>query len=74
MAFDKNLYDSIIKEFTVDKEELQMIAADFRYDLKKGLVDPDESSKIRYESFNPDFPASEVNSKINTFGQKHNES
>ncbi|MBE6100820.1 MAG: hexokinase [Selenomonas ruminantium] len=51
MAFDKNLYDSIIKEFTVDKEELQMIAADFRYDLKKGLVDPDESSLRMLKSY-----------------------
>ena len=51
MAFDKNLYDSIIKEFTVDKEELQMIAADFRYDLKKGLADPDESSLRMLKSY-----------------------
>ena len=31
MAFDKHLYDSIIKEFTVDKEQLQMAqnAADY---------------------------------------------
>ena len=51
MAFDKHLYDSIIKEFTVDKEQLQMIAADFRYDLKKGLVDPDESSLRMLKSY-----------------------
>ena len=51
MAFDKNLYDSIIKEFTVDKEQLQTIAADFRYDLKQGLADPDESSLRMLKSY-----------------------
>ena len=51
MAFDKNLYDSIIKEFTVDKEQLQTIAADFRYDLRQGLADPDESSLRMLKSY-----------------------
>ena len=44
MAFDKNLFEDIIREFTVNGDQLQEIAADFRYDLVKGLENPDESS------------------------------
>lgn len=51
MAFDKKLYDEIVGEFTVDSDHLKMVAADFRYDLKKGLVDPDQSSLRMLKSY-----------------------
>lgn len=51
MAFDKNQFDEIIKEFTVSTDELREIAADFRYDLRKGLKDPAESSLRMLKSY-----------------------
>lgn len=51
MAFDKNLFSDIIKEFTVDSDALAEIAADFRYDLKKGLKDNRESSLRMLKSY-----------------------
>ena len=51
MAFDKQLFDSIIEEFTVAPEELRTIAADFRYDLKQGLADPEQSSLRMLKSY-----------------------
>ncbi len=51
MAFDKNQFDKIIKEFTVSTDELREIAADFRYDLRKGLKDPAESSLRMLKSY-----------------------
>lgn len=51
MAFDKNQFDEIIKEFTVNTDELREIAADFRYDLRKGLEDPAESSLRMLKSY-----------------------
>lgn len=51
MAFDKNQFDEIIREFTVNSEELHEIAADFRYDLVKGLENPDESSLRMLKSY-----------------------
>ena len=51
MAFDKELFDDICREFTVDGEELHTIAADFRYDLKQGLKDPELSSLRMLKSY-----------------------
>lgn len=51
MAFDKNLFEDIIREFTVNGDQLQEIAADFRYDLVKGLENPDESSLRMLKSY-----------------------
>ena len=51
MAFDKNQFDEIIKEFTVSTDELREIAADFRYDLRKGLKTPAESSLRMLKSY-----------------------
>lgn len=51
MAFDKNLFSDIIEEFTVDSDELAEIAADFRYDLRKGLKNDNESSLRMLKSY-----------------------
>lgn len=51
MAFDNNRFNSIIKEFTVDTDTLREIAADFRYDLRKGLQDPAQSSLRMLKSY-----------------------
>lgn len=51
MAFDKNRFDEIIREFTVTGEQLHEIAADFRYDLVKGLENPEESSLRMLKSY-----------------------
>lgn len=51
MTFDKALFDSIIEEFTIDSDRLRMIAGDFRYDLKKGLVDVEQSSLRMLKSY-----------------------
>ena len=51
MAFNKNQFDEIIKEFTVSTDELREIAADFRYDLRKGLENPAESSLRMLKSY-----------------------
>ena len=51
MAFDKNQFDDIIEEFTVNGDTLHEIAADFRYDLRKGLQNPDESSLRMLKSY-----------------------
>lgn len=51
MAFDKNQFDEIIREFTVTGEQLHEIAADFRYDLVKGLENPEESSLRMLKSY-----------------------
>ena len=51
MAFDKNQFDDIIQEFTVNGEQLHEIAADFRYDLVKGLENPKESSLRMLKSY-----------------------
>lgn len=51
MAFDKNRFDEIIREFTVSGEQLHEIAADFRYDLVKGLKNPEESSLRMLKSY-----------------------
>ena len=51
MSFDKNQFEDILKDFTIDSDELKVIAADFRYDLKKGLKDPEESSLRMLKSY-----------------------
>ncbi|MBP8598962.1 MAG: hexokinase [Selenomonas sp.] len=51
MAFDNNRFNSIIKEFTVDTDTLREIAADFRYDLRKGLQAPTQSSLRMLKSY-----------------------
>ena len=51
MSFDKNQFEGILKDFTIDSDELKTIAADFRYDLKKGLKDPAESSLKMLKSY-----------------------
>ena len=51
MALDRQLLQSIIKEFTVDAEELREIAANFRQDLKLGLNDPADSSLRMLKSY-----------------------
>lgn len=51
MSFDKNQFEGILKDFTIDCDELKTIAADFRYDLKKGLKDPAESSLKMLKSY-----------------------
>lgn len=51
MAFDKNQFDDIIREFTVDGGRLREIAADFRYDLQKGLENSAESSLRMLKSY-----------------------
>lgn len=51
MAFDKNLFNEIIEQFTVDGDRLAEIAADFRYDMRKGLENPEESSLRMLKSY-----------------------
>ena len=51
MAFDKNQFAEIIEEFKVDGTRLHEVAADFRYDLRKGLENPDESSLRMLKSY-----------------------
>ena len=51
MAFDKNQFAEIIEEFKVDGDRLHEVAADFRYDLRKGLDNPDESSLRMLKSY-----------------------
>ena len=51
MPFSKELFAEIKKEFTVDSEQLHEIAADFRYDLRMGLKDPDLSSLRMLKSY-----------------------
>ena len=51
MAFERELFQSIIKEFTVDSEQLREIAANFRQDVKLGLNDPTQSSLRMLKSY-----------------------
>ncbi len=51
MSFDQKQFQSIMDEFTIDKERLEIIAADFRRDLKMGLEDPDTSSLRMLKSY-----------------------
>lgn len=51
MPFSKDLFADIMKEFTVDSEQLHEIAADFRYDLRLGLKDPELSSLRMLKSY-----------------------
>ena len=51
MALDRQLLQSIIKEFTVDAEQLREIAANFRQDLRLGLNDPEDSSLRMLKSY-----------------------
>ncbi|MBR1397627.1 MAG: hexokinase [Selenomonadaceae bacterium] len=51
MALDRQQLQSIIKEFTVDAEQLREIAANFRQDLKLGLNDPKDSSLRMLRSY-----------------------
>ncbi|MBQ5418894.1 MAG: hexokinase [Selenomonas sp.] len=51
MPFSKELFADIMQEFTVDSEQLHEIAADFRYDLRLGLKDPDLSSLRMLKSY-----------------------
>ena len=51
MPFSKDLFADIMQEFTVDSEQLHEIAADFRYDLRLGLKDPDLSSLRMLKSY-----------------------
>lgn len=44
MAFNSALYDDIIDAFTVDTEHLREAAADFRQDMRLGLVGSPDSS------------------------------
>ncbi|MCR5757867.1 MAG: hexokinase [Selenomonas sp.] len=51
MAFNKEQFTQLIEEFTVDSEQLREIAADFRYDLRLGLKNPEESSLRMLKSY-----------------------
>ncbi len=51
MAFQQENFQSVIKEFTVDSERLQEIAANFRQDLKLGLRSPEDSSLRMLKSY-----------------------
>lgn len=51
MAIDSSAFQNIIDAFTVDAEHLHIVAADFRYDLRKGLKDPEESSLRMLKSY-----------------------
>ena len=51
MAFDQAQFQSILDEFTIGKERLQEIVADFRRDLKAGLENPDDSSLRMLKSY-----------------------
>ena len=51
MAFDKKLFADICQEFTVTGEQLHEIAANFRYDLRKGLEDSAQSSLRMLKSY-----------------------
>ncbi len=51
MAFNKEQFANLIEEFTVKTEQLREIAADFRYDLRLGLKNPDESSLRMLKSY-----------------------
>ena len=51
MAFDKHLFQNIITEFTIDSDRLHQIAGDFRYDLRKGLEDVNQSSLRMLKSY-----------------------
>ena len=51
MAFQQENFQSVIKEFTVDSERLQEIAANFRQDLKLGLKSPEDSSLRMLKSY-----------------------
>lgn len=51
MTFDKKQFEEIIDAFTVTKEGLREVAADFRYDLRQGLKDPAQSSLRMLKSY-----------------------
>ena len=51
MAFNQEHFAQLIDEFTVNSEQLREIAADFRYDLRLGLKNPDESSLRMLKSY-----------------------
>ena len=51
MAFDSKKFRDSIETFTFDQSRLHMVAADFRYDLKKGLRSPEESSLRLLKSY-----------------------
>ena len=51
MAFDKNKFDEILDAFTITRDGLREIAADFRYDLRQGLKDPALSSLRMLKSY-----------------------
>lgn len=51
MAFNKEQFANLIEEFTVKTEQLREIAADFRYDLRLGLKDPEQSSLRMLKSY-----------------------
>lgn len=51
MAFDRKQFDEIIDAFTIRAKALHEIAADFRYDLRQGLKDPDLSSLRMLKSY-----------------------
>ena len=51
MALDRQLLQTIIGEFTVDAEQLREVAANFRQDLKLGLIDPKDSSLRMLKSY-----------------------
>ncbi len=49
--FNEAKMSAVIKEFTVNAEELAEIAAAFRHDLKRGLKNPDDSSLRMLKSY-----------------------
>ena len=49
--FNEAKMSAVIKEFTVNAEELTEIAAAFRHDLKRGLKNPDDSSLRMLKSY-----------------------
>lgn len=51
MAFDKDKFNDVITEFTLDTEKLRTIAANFRQDLKIGLKNVDDSSLKMLKSY-----------------------
>ena len=44
VAFDRAQYDAIVNAFTIDAEELREVAADFRQDMRLGLMGSPDSS------------------------------
>ena len=51
MSLNKKRFEELMEELTVDTDTMNEIAADFRYDLRKGLQNPDLSSLRMLKSY-----------------------